>query len=203
MPDTGAPHFIPFLDGTELVRAYPAFSEDLADAVADGLSAAGGLVAVKSAIRTEPFVSQTVTAGGSVAIPGLQITHSMSNAFHKLIISAYLGSANQPDNNGRVGIAVNDGTGLINVGDAAGSRVSVTAGARVSAVGAGDAGSNTMPSFTNVYEPGTTNSITYTVHAVLIGTSDEQIFVNRAVSDVDNALRQRATSGLVIQEVRV
>lgn len=37
MPDTGAPYAIPFLDGTELVRAYPAFSEDLANAIADAL----------------------------------------------------------------------------------------------------------------------------------------------------------------------
>ena len=37
MPDTGAPYEIPFLDGTELVRAYPQFSEDLADQIVAGL----------------------------------------------------------------------------------------------------------------------------------------------------------------------
>ena len=37
MPDTGSPYEIPFLDGTELVRAYPQFSEDLADAIVAGL----------------------------------------------------------------------------------------------------------------------------------------------------------------------
>ena len=37
MPDTGAPYFIPFLDGTELVRAYPELSEDLADAIVNAL----------------------------------------------------------------------------------------------------------------------------------------------------------------------
>ena len=37
MPDTGAPYFIPFLDGTELVRAYPDLSEDLADAIVNAL----------------------------------------------------------------------------------------------------------------------------------------------------------------------
>ena len=38
MPDTGAPYEIPFLDGTELVRAYPQTSEDLADAIAGNLA---------------------------------------------------------------------------------------------------------------------------------------------------------------------
>lgn len=45
MPDTGSPYEIPFLDGTELVRAYPAFSEDLANAIVDGLDSAEGVPA--------------------------------------------------------------------------------------------------------------------------------------------------------------
>jgi hypothetical protein len=39
MPDTGAPYNIPYLGGTELVRDYPDFSEDLADAIVAALEA--------------------------------------------------------------------------------------------------------------------------------------------------------------------
>ena len=61
MPDTGAPWNIPFLDGTELVRAYPDFSEDLADAVAAGLTAAGVVKQIVTAIPTAVFSTTSST----------------------------------------------------------------------------------------------------------------------------------------------
>jgi hypothetical protein len=41
MPDTGAPYFIPFAAPADLVRDWPDLSEDVALAIASGLSAAG------------------------------------------------------------------------------------------------------------------------------------------------------------------
>lgn len=78
MPDTGAPWEIPFLDGTELVRAYPAFSEDLAEAIADALDAAGGDT-LEKADSLSPVIAVTgagtaqVKAGTVVRLPSGRI----------------------------------------------------------------------------------------------------------------------------------
>jgi hypothetical protein len=40
MPDTGAPWAIPYAAGSDLVSAWPALSEDIADEVAAGLTRA-------------------------------------------------------------------------------------------------------------------------------------------------------------------
>ena len=44
MPDTGAPWNIPYVAGTDLVADWPTDSQTLAEAIADGLDAATGVV---------------------------------------------------------------------------------------------------------------------------------------------------------------
>ena len=201
MPDTGAPYFIPFADPTDLVRDWPALSEDVAEAVADGLDAAGGLVAVKSAIFTGTRV-QSVTAGNNFAVNDLEITHALADASNKLIISAFFGAAGSSGGTGEVGIAVHDGTELIAIADADGSRGRVTAGGRVNATV-----SNlvvTMPSVTFVHTPNTTDSKTYTVRAINGRAATATLFINRRQNDSSDSLGNlRAVSSLVIQEVKV
>ena len=199
MPDTGAPHFIPFLDGTELVRAYPDFSEDLADAVADGLSAAGGLVAVKSAIFTG-IQSASVTAGSNVAVTDLTITHEVADPANKLIISAFFGVAANSEGGGNVGLAIHDGAGLIAIGGADGTRTRVSAGGASSSANADRVVTN--PSITFVHTPGT-GSKTYTVRAINISLSTRTLAINRTTDDTNSSARSRAVSSLVIQEVAV
>jgi hypothetical protein len=60
-----------------------------------------------------------------------------------------------------------------------------------------------MPSVTFVYEPGDTASHTYTVRAINIESSTRTLYINRYESDADVADRSRASSGFVIQEVKV
>jgi hypothetical protein len=200
MPDTGLPWEIPYLDGTELVRDYPQASEDLADAIADGLDAAGGLVAVKHALFTGTQTNSTAT-GANFAVDDLSITHTLADAANKLIISAYFGVAAHSRELGEVGIAVADDGTLIGIGDADGSRTRVGAGGLVSGTA-----SNvvvTMPSVTFVYEPGDTASHTYTVRAININNSTRTLYINRTEDDGNDSRRARASSGLVIQEVKV
>ena len=200
MPDTGAPYFIPFADPTDLVRDWPALSEDVAEAVADGLDAAGGLVAVKSAIFTGTQ-TDSVLASDNLTVTDLEITHALADASNKLIISAFLGAAANSAGRGQVGIAVHDGTDLIAIGDAAGSRPRVTAGGAVS-----DSSANfvmTMPSVTFVHTPNTTDSKTYTVRAINIRPDTRTLFINRSETDTDRETVPRAVSSLVIQEVKV
>lgn len=162
---------------------------------------AGGLVEVKSAIFTGTQ-SASVTASSNVAVTDLSITHEVADASNKLIITAFLGAAGTTEQDGRVGLAVHDGTSLIGVGTTAGSRTSVGAGGRT---GTGATGANqlvTMPSVCFVHTPGA-GSKTYTVRAINITDGTRTLFINRAEDDSDSAFNPRAVSSLVIQEVSV
>ena len=199
MPDTGSPWNIPYVEAADLVRDWPADSLLVANAVAAGLTAANGLVAVKSAIFTGTQTNSTA-AGANFAVTDLSITHEVADASNKLIISAFFGAAASSQGAAPVGIAVDDGTSLIAIGDAAGSRTRVTAGGLVSATTATNI--VTMPSVTFVHTPGA-GSKTYTVRAINIQTGTYTLYINRTEADNDIAARPRAVSSLVIQEVSV
>jgi hypothetical protein len=200
MPDTGAPWNIPYVDPTDLVRDYPQASEDLAEAIADGLDAAGGLVAVKHALFTGTQTNSTA-GGDNFAVDDLSITHTLADASNKLIISAYFGVAANSDERGDVGIAVADGVTLIGIGDADGNRTRVGAGART--VQAKSVRQVTMPSMTFVHEPGDTAEHTFTVRAINTRDSTLTLYINRSVIDDNSITSPRASSGFVIQEVKV
>ena len=164
-----------------------------------GLSGFGGLVAVKSAIFTGTQ-SGSVAASGNLAVTDLSITHEVADASNKLIISAFIGAAASSTTSGAVGIAVHDGSSLIAIGDADGSRTRVTAGGTVSA-----SGSNsivTMPSVTFVHTPGAGEK-TFTVRAINFNGSTRTLYINRREDDGNVAGASRAVSSLVIQEVSV
>jgi hypothetical protein len=199
MADTGAPWNLPYPLSTDLVRDGAQAIEDLADAVASGLSAAGGLVAVKSAIFTGTQTA-SVTAGSNVAVTDLTITHEVADPANRLIISAFLGAAASNEGFGRVGLAISDGTNLIAIGAAGGSRTQVTAGGSVYSTTSDLR--VTMPSVTFVHTPGA-GSKTYTVRAVNIQTGTQTLYINRNQSDADTASNSRSVSSIVIQEVRV
>jgi hypothetical protein len=198
--DTGAPWLLPYPEDTDLVRDGASDIEALAVATAAGLSAASGLVAVKSALFTGVQTNSTA-AQANFAVTNLSITHTLSSASNKLIISAYFGAAGTSFGQGLVGLAVADDGTLIGIGDADGSRTRVGAGGGVTT---GTATSVvTMPSISFVYEPNDTNSHTYTVRAINIDGNTRTLFINRTESDDNSAARPRATSGFVIQEVKV
>jgi hypothetical protein len=199
VPDTGPPWNIPYADPTDLVRDWPQLSEDVADAVADGLDAAGGLVAVKHALFTGTQ-SNSTAAGANFAVTNLSITHEVADPSNSLIISAFFGAAADTSQSAAVGIAVFDGTNLLGVGDADGSRTRVTAGGI--AQGFGTNSVITMPHITFVHTPGA-GSKTYTVRAINIRDDTRTIFINRSEVDTDDARFSRTASALVIQEVKV
>jgi hypothetical protein len=200
MPDTGPPWNIPYVEPTDNPRVYPAASEDLAEAIADGLDAAGGLVAVKHALFTGTQTNSTAS-GANFAVTNLSITHTLADAANKLIISAYFGAAASSAGFGDVGLVVADDGTFIAVGDTSSSRSEVTAGGFVTS-----SSSNTvvtMPSVTFVYEPGDTASHTYTVRGFNFSGSTRTIYINRSELDLNDPNGNRTSSGLVIQEVKV
>jgi hypothetical protein len=200
---TGAPWNLPYPEDTDLVRDGADAIKDLAEATATGLDAAGGLVAVKHALFTGTQTNSTAGAA-NFAVTDLSITHTLADAANKLIISAYFGAAGNSSGLGDVGIGIADDGTLIAIGDADGSRTRVGAGGEIQ--GTGVANSTivvTMPSVTFVYEPGDTASHTFTVRAINIDSVTRSLFINRSENDANSGSRSRASSGFVIQEVKV
>ena len=164
------------------------------------VDAAGGLVAVKSALFTGTQTA-SVTASSNVEVTNLSITHTLADAANKLIISAYCGAAAAAAGINQIGLAVADDGTLINIGDAEGIRTRVTGGGqsfRNAVITASQ-----VIAFTFVYEPGDTASHTFTVRAINVLGSTQTLYINRQQDDSNAAASPRASSGLVIQEVKV
>ena len=199
MPDTGAPWNIPYVETTDLVSDWPADSLLVANAVAAGLSAAGGLVDVKSAIFTGTQTG-SVAAGGNLAITDLSITHEVADASNKLIISAMLGVAASSNNVALMGLGVYDGSAFINVGATASLRTPVSSANRQTT----NADANTSLNLTFVHTPGS-GSFTYTLRAINTDSNGagRTLYINRNPGDSDSISTPRGVSSLVIQEVKV
>ncbi len=86
MPDTGAPWNIPYVDPTDLVRDYPQASEDLADAVAAGLSAAGNAGIGTAVVQTVLPTVFTTTSTTNTDVTGLAVTITPTSATSKVLI---------------------------------------------------------------------------------------------------------------------
>ena len=160
---------------------------------------AGSLVAFQSVTKTDTF-SASVAAGGNTAVTGLSITHALKNASNKLLITANIGVAAHGAGRGAIGIAIHNGTGLISIATSPGSRTAVTSGGSLAEASDNDR-IVVMPSLSIVTEPGSTSSITYTVHAINIDNITETLYINRSESDADSNFIPRGVSTLQIQEI--
>ena len=163
---------------------------------------AGSIIAVKDAFFSGTQAA-SVSAGANIAVTDLSITHEVADPANKLIISAFLGAASINLNVGQLGIcglAIHDGTSLIGIGDAAGSR------SRISSGNSPDSGDRIeigiSPAITFVHTPGA-GSKTYTVRAVNVRNSTASLYINRTEGDSDTTSLPRTASSLVIQEVAV
>ena len=86
MPDTGAPWNIPYVAPSDLVRDYPSDSEDLADAIALGLSEAqnaGIGTNVVQAVKTDVFNSSSTSY---VAVTGMSATITPTSNTSKVLV---------------------------------------------------------------------------------------------------------------------
>ena len=201
MPDTGAPWNIPYVEAADLVSDWPADSLLVANAVAAGLTAAGGLVEVKSAIKTDTEVISGVASGASSDITGLSITHTVADAANKLVILGMIGTAAEGAGTvAGVGIACAvDGT-LINVGTSPSNRTPMSAGGH--SYPAGNTTAIQSLAMSHVYTPGA-GSKTYTLRIVNSVAASNTLYVNRNQTDTDTANFPRGVSSLIIMEVKV
>ncbi len=200
MPDTGAPWNIPYVDPTDLVRDYPQASEDLADAIADGLdaaAAAGGLNLVQ-AVKTDVF---TTTSTSYTSVTGLAVTITPSSDTSKvlLLLQTVISSIGTGGSGNGAHVRITGGNAATYVGDADGNRVRAIA----STMSRDDFRADLLAlSSSGIYldSPGTASPVTYQVEMVVSG---ETGFVNQSGQD-DNAARQgRQASSITAIEVAV
>jgi hypothetical protein len=197
MPDTGAPWNIPYVAPTDNPRLFPAADEAQALAIAAGLDAAGGLVAVKSVVKTDTQ-STSMTGGSNTAITGLTISHAVADEANKVMLFAQISG----DQGGAADLvfsaALTAGTTLLNLGAAAGSRT------RIAAQNYSD-DTNSMSSVVllAVHTPGSTASVDYGARMIHMSNTTLNMFINRSNSDTDSGNRARGSSVLLLAEVKV
>jgi hypothetical protein len=179
--DTGAPWNIPYAEPTDLVRDWPELSEDVADAVAAGLTAAGnagiGPNAVQ-AIRTAVFDSSTTSY---VDVTGLEVTITPSTATSRILVAAYVPVGTNSDTNA-VFIRLVGGN-LAFIGDAAGTDEQAT-GARNAATNSANGVFGLTPIVID-----SPNSASPTTYKVQIKASGGTVRVGRGASSGTTSAR--------------
>ena len=90
MPDTGSPWNIPYAEPSSLVRDWPALSEDVAEAVAAGLSEVNVIRQVVSHVKNDPFTVSGITAYTDVT--GFEVTITPTRDTSKVLVVATFSS---------------------------------------------------------------------------------------------------------------
>jgi len=198
MADTGAPWNIPYAEPTDLVRDWPALSEDVADAVAAGLTAAGnpGIGSnVVQGIKTDTF---STTTTGWQTITGLSATITPTTNTSKVLIVVQANITHSETSGAYAPIRVTGGNAGTYVGASAGSRI-----AAASMFGLSDLPSGAVlffgPQVVNYVDaPGTTSPTTYQVEVYRrAGT----VYLNRNQTDTNDTSYQRGASSIILIEV--
>jgi hypothetical protein len=200
MADTGAPWNIPYAEPTDLVRDWPALSEDVADAVADGLDAvlAGGIGSnVVQTVKTDVF---STTSATFTAVTGLAVTITpTSNTSKVLLLASVMLSSTADSTNDGAYFRITGGNTSGFVGDANGSARRSIGGFRLST--GGNSNHFGMAGYSAVLldSPATDTATTYQVEAVRAAAGT--MFVNRAGSDGTGDVNGRGISSIIAIEV--
>ena len=196
MPDTGAPHFIPFADPTDLVRDWPALSEDVADAVAAGLTAAGNAGIGSNVVQTVKTDTFSTTSTSFTTVTGMTAAITPSSASSKVLIVAQIATGLQEANTSIGHFKITRGGTDIYIGNADGSRIRAVFGG--TSVGS-DASMVVSNSIVYLDSPSSTSSVTYRLDVRRGGNGT--VFINRSLNDSDNDFHVRGASSLTVIEV--
>jgi hypothetical protein len=193
MPDTGPPWNIPYVEPTDNPRVYPQASEDLAEAIADGLNAAGNEGIGPNVVQTVKLDVFATTSSTFEAITGLAATITPSASDSLVLVIYQLTAGNSTAASG-VHTRLMRGTTPLYIGDTASSRVSSSWGA--------EAQPTTSFSGTVVFvdSPATTDATTYSVQ-VRVGTAGTARIGSSGI-DSDNANHPRVPSSITLIEVK-
>jgi hypothetical protein len=198
MADTGAPWNIPYAEPSDLVRDWPQLSEDVAEAVADGLDLipVGIGSNVVQTVKDDPF---TTTSTSLTVITGLTATITPTSNTSKVLVMCSVPMA-APD-----GGTNQDGARIQLVRGSTNLLVPASPGSRFQgAMQMSHDGlvrkSQVMEVVTFVFldSPATDTATTYAVHIQAQGGT---VYVNRSSTDGDNVFHTRGVSTLTVIEV--
>ena len=199
MADTGAPWNIPFAEPADLVRDWPALSEDVADAVAAGLTAAGnaGIGSnVQHALLDTTF-SASLTEGDETSITGLSVNFTPTTATSKVLVLVHIGTMGNSRPRAAASVRLyRDSTRLAPAN--LGLRLGVNASNFIPNT---DAASRLGVAFMYLDDPQTTSQLTYDVRMVNNDTGTRNVFINRNNSDSDAVFQARTNSTITCIEV--
>ena len=188
-------HGIPFADPTDLVRDWPALSEDVAEAVADGLDEAGnaGIGSnVVQTVKTDTFSASV--AGGATSADAISATITPTSADAKILVVAQI-SGSSTTNTVGLNLFI-DGSASPYRGDALGDRQR----------GVGFASSRTdsdvgMGTVVYLHSPETVSAVSYSIRLSHNSGSAQTVYLNRSSSDGDFPARMRGASSITLIEV--
>ena len=200
MADTGAPWNIPFAEPADLVRDWPALSEDVADAVAAGLTAAGnaGIGSnVVQTVKTDTFSASVGGAAFSSNITGLEATITPSSDTSLVLVLVSVTIAHQQGGYASPRL-MRDATPIA-IAAAEGSRP------RLSAANLANTGTNSdnpaSVSIVHLDNPGVDTAVTYGVQVYNQESGSQTVFCNRSTRDPNDRLGLRTASSITLIEV--
>jgi len=193
MPDTGAPWNIPYVAGTDLVSDWPTDSQDLAEAVADGLALSYNQVV--QTVKTDTF---STTSNTFTPVTGLSASITPAATSSKVLIIAQVSfSLDTTSSVGHFRLAGGNTSNY--VGDAASGRIQGVFAFRNMA---DDQYYSTTPGVM-VYldSPATAASVTYSVETMSSSTTAGTVLVNISGRDFADDRGMRSASSITLIEV--
>ena len=196
MADTGLPWELPYPLPTDLVRDGADAIKDLAEAVADGLDAAGNAGIGSNVVQAVKLDTFTTTTAGYVTVTGLSATITPTTDNSKILVVAFVNAAQGSGSGNNLQLRLTGGNASTFIGDADGSRTRAAAGTRSSA----NIGPGTLLSFTLSYldNPTTTSPVTYSVE---LGRVSGTAYINRTETDSNASDYPRTASSITVIEV--
>jgi hypothetical protein len=197
MADTGAPWNIPYVEPTDIPRGYPQDSEDLALAVAAGLSAAGNAGIGANVVQAVKLDAFSTTSTSYTTVTGLSATITPSTATAKVLVIAQVSLAYFSTGNDQgVFLRISGGNAGTYIGDAAGSREQAAAYVTSRAELNGVAFQQTVVFLDS---PASASPVTYGVDVKRASASEVRI--NLSQTDSNNTNFGRTVSSITVIEV--
>jgi len=196
MPDTGAPWNIPYVAGTDLVRDWPTDSQELAEAIADGLDAAniGIGTNVVQTVKKDTFSTSSTSF---TDITGLAVTITPTSATAKVLLIAQVAWGATAAVSAGFGLQITGGNAGNYIGDAGTGQSRVIFQSYAQATYEFD---RSLESMVAVYldSPATTSATTYQLQTK---TGTGTAHVNRSGDDIASSSFGRGASSITAIEV--
>ena len=193
---------IPFADPTDLVRDWPALSEDVAEAVEAAVAGVPVLAGIGSnvvqAVKTDTF---TTSSTSFVPVTGLNVTITPSSVSSKILLIAQVSTGSGADTFQIPAVRISGGNATSYFPSSSGSRTALVNGAyQTQRSSDNDAKAGDLKSSTVVYldSPESTSPVTYTVE---MRTPNSTVAINRTVEDLNDAASVRSVSSITAIEV--